>query len=82
MPGSVPSEREFKMATQISQGDRIRLLPTNTNIEKLLFLKYNLRAIGFGSFKLPQQNSEVILPNHNLEVQLNDGDDKSIGQIE
>ena len=31
--GSVPSEREFKIASKISQGDRICLLPTN--IEKL-----------------------------------------------
>ena len=35
--GSVPSEREFKIASKISKGDRIRLLLTN--IEKLLFLK-------------------------------------------
>ena len=61
------------MATQISQCDKIRLLPPN--IEKLLFIKYKLRALGFGSFKLPQPNSEVILPNHNFEVQLIDGDD-------
>lgn len=64
--GSVPSEREFKIASKISQGDRIRLLPPN--IEKLLFLKYNLRTIGFGSFKLPQPPPEVDLPNRNSEI--------------
>ena len=78
--GSVPSEREFKIASKISEGDRIRLLPPN--IEKLLFLKYNLRAIGFASFKLPQPPLEVVLPNQNVEVKQSDGDDEVSQQIE
>lgn len=36
-------EREFKVGKSI-QKDRIKLLPKN--VEMLLFLKYNLRAIG------------------------------------
>ena len=55
--GSVPSELEFKIANQISQGDRIRLFPPN--MEKLLFLDYNLPAIGFSSFRLPYPPLEV-----------------------
>ena len=39
---SVASEREFKVASDISGGERIRLLLEN--IEMLLILKYNLRA--------------------------------------
>ena len=39
---SFASEREFEVASDISGGERIKLLPEN--IEMLLFLKYNLRA--------------------------------------
>ena len=39
---SVASEREFKVASDISGGERIRLL--SENIEMILFFKYNLRA--------------------------------------
>lgn len=38
------------MASYITSDDRTRLLPENA--EKL-FLKYNLRAIGYKSFHLP-----------------------------
>ena len=69
--GSVPSEREFKTASEISKGDRIRLLPTKK--EKLLFLKYNLRAIGFASSKLPRPPTELVLPNQNVEAKESDG---------
>ena len=78
--GSVPSEREFKIASKISQGDRICLLPTN--IEKLLFLKYNHRAFGFGSLKFPRPPPELVLPNQNVEVKESDGDDEISQQIE
>lgn len=48
---SVASEREFKSARDIANGDRVRLLPKN--VEKLLFLKHNLRSIGFNTVALP-----------------------------
>ena len=41
---SSPSEREFKQCKQITK-DRITLKPAN--VEMLLFLKYNLRAIDY-----------------------------------
>ena len=40
--GLCASEREFKVAKNVSSNERIRLLPQN--IERLLFLKFNLRA--------------------------------------
>jgi hAT family protein len=49
--GTAISEREFKVASDITGGERIRLLPENA--EKLLFLKYNLRLIGYRSNALP-----------------------------
>ena len=45
------SEREFKVASDITSGERTRLLPRKA--EKLLFLKYNLRFIGYKSGMLP-----------------------------
>ena len=45
--GSCASEREFKIAKSISSDERVRLLPEN--IERLLFLKFNLRAIGYNN---------------------------------
>lgn len=48
--GTAISEREFKVASDITSGDRARLLPENA--EKLLFLKYNLRSIGYKSCPL------------------------------
>lgn len=56
--GSVASEREFKVASGITGGDRINLLPENA--EKLLFLKYNLRAVGYHSYRLPLQADDEI----------------------
>lgn len=43
--GSVASERAFKVAKNISSDERTRLLPEN--VEMLLFLKFNLRAINY-----------------------------------
>ena len=48
--GNATSEREFSTASDIANYERNRLLPENVN--KLLFLKYGLRAIGYGSFYL------------------------------
>ena len=45
--GTAISEREFKVASDVTQGDGA-LLPENA--EKLIFLKYNLR--GYKSFQL------------------------------
>ena len=42
--GSVPSEREFKQAKRVVTG---RLNLEAENVEKLLFLKYNLRMIAY-----------------------------------
>jgi len=47
---SVASEREFKVAIDLANGSRTRLKPDN--VEKLLFLKRNLKAIGYDSIKL------------------------------
>ena len=49
---SVASEREFKVGRDIANGNTVRLRPQN--VQKLLFLKYNLRAIGCNSVLLPQ----------------------------
>ncbi len=54
--GSVPSEREFKVASDIASDERCRLLPKN--IEMLLFLKYNLRAVNYDTFSLPKPKQE------------------------
>ena len=40
--GSIASEREFKIAKRVTQG-RYNLKPRN--VQKLLFLKYNLRML-------------------------------------
>ena len=48
--GSCASEREFKVAKNVSSDERVRLLPQN--IERLLFLKFNLRAIGYKTEQL------------------------------
>ena len=42
--GSIASEREFKVAKRVVHG-RQNLKPGN--VEKLLFLKYNLRMLGY-----------------------------------
>ena len=41
---SAASERLFKKAKDISSGKRVNLMPEN--VEKLLFCKYNLKALG------------------------------------
>lgn len=47
---TVASEREFKVASNITSDDRIKILPQNA--ERMLFLKYNLRAIGYNTSRL------------------------------
>jgi hypothetical protein len=59
---SCASEREFKVSKQLVDR-RLRLRPKN--VEKLLFLKYNLRAIGFTT-KLPEVPEDFQLPNSNV----------------
>ena len=54
--GLCASEREFKIAKNISSDERVRLLPEN--IERLLFLKFNLRAIGYNTEQLKIVNEE------------------------
>ena len=49
---SVSSERKFKVARDIANGNRVRLRPQN--VQKLLFLKYNLKAISYNSVTLPE----------------------------
>ena len=53
------SEREFKSASLLSNGNRTRLLPNN--LRKLLFLKHNLKAVGFNSINLkcPERNVDA-----------------------
>jgi hypothetical protein len=48
--GNASSEREFSTASDIANFERNRLLPEN--VDKLVFLKYNLKAIGFNSFNM------------------------------
>ena len=46
---SVASEKEFKVAR--ANGSRTRFKPDN--VEKVLFLKHNLKAIGYDLITLP-----------------------------
>ena len=48
---SVSSKREFKVARDIANENRARLRPQN--VQKLLFLKYNLKVISY-SVTLPE----------------------------
>ena len=57
---STASEREFKVAKSIQTDKRARLLPRN--FEKLLFLKYNLRAISYQT-DLPSPPKTFSSPN-------------------
>lgn len=45
------SEREFKVARDLANGARTRLKPSS--VQRLLFLKKNLKAIGYQSVDLP-----------------------------
>ena len=56
---SSTSEREFKVAKLLVE-KRIKLLPSN--VEKLLFLKYNLRSLEY-STQLPSPPEDFQLPN-------------------
>ena len=49
---SVSSEREFKVTRNITNGNRVRLRPQN--VQKLLFLKCNVKAISYNSVTLPE----------------------------
>ena len=57
---STASEREFKVAKNIQTDKRARLQPKN--LEKLLFLKYNLRAISYQT-DLPNPSKTFSSPN-------------------
>lgn len=70
--GSVASEREFKTASSIANAERIRLLPEN--IEKLLFLKYNLRAIGYHTINLPPASKASAELNFDSMANIEDDD--------
>ena len=54
---SAPSERVFKQTKQITK-DRISLKPAN--VEMLLFIKYNLRAVNYDINAL----EDFVCPNH------------------
>lgn len=67
---SVTSEREFKVASDITSHDRMKLLPENA--EMLIFLKYNLRAIGYNSLRLPLPPARPAVAAEELEAILSD----------
>lgn len=58
---STASEREFKVAKNIQTDKRANLLPKN--LETLLFLKYNLRALSY-QIDLPSPPKNFISPNN------------------
>ena len=58
-PSSSASEREFQVSKSIRK-DRIKLLPKN--IEALLFLKDNLRAVKYTA-SFPEVSKDFIPPN-------------------
>ena len=57
---SAASEREFKVPKTIQSDLRTRLLPNN--VETLLFLKYNLRALS-QDIDLSSPPKEFVVPN-------------------
>ena len=60
---SAPSEREFSQTKLIAR-DRPRLKPGN--LEMLLFLKYNLRAVDYDISKLPDVPKNFVPPNKRI----------------
>ena len=70
---------EFSIAGIINNNRRIRLLPTNTEI--LLFLKYNLRAIGWDT-QNPQPQESFSQPNDLTVEILEANQDGDIYQME
>ena len=64
---SVACEREFKVARDIANGNRVRLRPQN--VQKLFFWIYNLRAIGYNSVLLPQSVVADSIDLRNVEQQ-------------
>uniref|UniRef100_A0A915KGE7 HAT C-terminal dimerisation domain-containing protein n=1 Tax=Romanomermis culicivorax TaxID=13658 RepID=A0A915KGE7_ROMCU len=66
---SVASEREFKGARNLANGIRTGLLPKN--LQKLLFLKHNLRAIGYNTISLKdfvvQENDDLSSSSFNSD---------------
>ena len=73
-PSSAASEREFKMTKNIQTNKRWRLLLKN--LETLLFLKYNLRAVGYRTdLRIPP--NEFCCPNdETYDLSADDKDDK------
>ena len=67
---SVASEREFKVVRDLANGNRTRL--KSANVQKLLFLKHNVKAIGYITlpcwFKIPKSKS--LLPMLLLKTNL------------
>jgi hypothetical protein len=47
----VASERAFKVASDIANGARTRLKASH--VRRLMFLKHNMKAIGYNTYKLP-----------------------------
>lgn len=50
------SERSFKKAKEVASKKRCRLLPKN--VQKILFLKHNFKAIGYKSANLCKNDDE------------------------
>ena len=75
-PSSAPSEREFKVAKNL-QKDRVKLLPKN--VEMLLFLKYNLRAINYAT-NLESPPEDFMPPNSHFYDEINDNSDSDSDQ--
>ena len=76
---SSTSEREFCIAGIITNNQRIRLLPTNT--ERLIFLKYNLRVIGWDT-QIPQPPESFSQRNALTVEMLEANQDGDIYQVE
>ena len=69
---SVASEREFKVARDIANGNRVQLRPQN--VQKLLFLKYNLRAISYNFVLFPQSVVADSINSREVEQQYVESD--------
>lgn len=70
-PGSATSERVFKTGKNVLGSTRIRLKPRN--MEALLFLKYNIRALGYRT-DLPKVQADWVAPNDTILPDPTDGD--------
>ena len=75
---SAASEREFKVSKAIQGPKRNRLLPNN--VETLLFLKHNLRAVGYKS-DLPDAPAGLKCPNssqYDMRLEEHEDEEKKI----